>query len=154
MTRRGAPHNASKHMIAGEGWLAFFRLSPEALGLGPHSQQLFIELRHAAETGQPLSVILLAATLADVVLYEGASYDFDDVGAGSEDGLSGMGLDWLSAGERRQLDWLRHRRNGIVHHERPVDGLMGLVGDAALLAADADRALAALVPVLEGLESF
>ena len=92
--------------------------------------------------------------LSEIRLKSMLSYDFDDLGAGTEDGLSGMGLDWLSPGERRRLDWLRHRRNGIVHHVRPVDGLMGLAEDAALLAADGDRALAALVPVLEGLESF
>lgn len=152
MTRRGAANNRVK--IAGEGWQAYARLSPERLGLGPHSRQLFEELTIAAEIGQPLSVIILAATLADVVLYEGASYDFDEAGTGGEDALSGMGLDWLTAGERRRLDWLRHRRNGIVHHEGPVDGLMGQAGDGALLSADADRALGAVVPLLEGLESF
>ena len=134
--------------ISGDGWHAFMQLSPDRLELGPHATQIFHELRVAAQAGQPVTTILLASTLVDVALYEGASYHLDD-----ED-IAGMGLDWLSAGERRKLDWLRARRNGLVHHEGPVDGLMGQTGDDALLASDADRALSAIVPLLEGLEQF
>lgn len=134
--------------IAGSGWQAFKQLVPERLGLGPHAIQIFNELTVAAKSGQPVTTILLAATLADVALYEGASYQFDD------DEMAGMGIDWLSAGERRRLDGLRARRNALVHHEGPVDGLMDQAGDADLLATDADKALAAVVPLLEGLEQF
>lgn len=129
-----------------EGWHALMRLQPQRLSLGPHSQQIFDELIIAARgEHQPLSVVLLAATLADVALYEGMSYRHDD---------TRTGLDWLSAGERRHLDWLRARRNALVHHDGPVDGLMGQAGDAVLLSADADRALGIVAALLEGLESF
>ena len=147
MSRKSAQRHASLP-ISGPGWHALVQIDIERIGLGPHGSQIFSELMAAARSGLPVSTIILAATLADVALYEGASYHGEDAD------MMGMGLDWLSAGERRRLDWLRGRRNGIVHHEGPVDGLMDQDGDAQLLAADADRALSALAPLLEGLERF
>ena len=147
MSRHSA-FTSTQPPINGAGWQAFRQIAPDRIGLGPHATQLYRELIAAAESGQAVTTIILASTLVDVVLCEGASYQFD------EDDMLGMGLDWLSAGERRRLDWLRARRNAIVHHEGPVDGLMGQADDTALLASDADRALGVIVPVLEGLEQF
>ena len=143
------PQELGQVPITGDGWHAFMQLSPDRLELGPHATQIFYELRAAAQADQPVTTIILASTLVDVALYEGASYHLDE-----DEDIAGMGLDWLSAGERRRLDWLRTRRNGLVHHEGPVDGLMGQAGDDALMALDADRALGAIVPLLEGLEQF
>ena len=147
MSRHSA-FTSTQPPINGAGWQAFRQIAPDRIGLGPHATQLYRELIAAAEPGHAVTTIILASTLVDVVLCEGASYQFD------EDDMLGMGLDWLSAGERRRLDWLRARRNAIVHHEGPVDGLMGQADDTALLASDADRALGVIVPVLEGLEQF
>ena len=40
--------------------------------LGPHAAALLAELRRAARSGMPLTVLLLAATLVDVVANEEA----------------------------------------------------------------------------------
>ena len=72
------------------------------------------EMRRAVRAGLPLSALLLAATLVDVV-------------ANEEAGPAGFvdGVDFAYAGNKAALGWLRGRRNEILHHEGPTDGLMG-----------------------------
>ena len=112
----------------------------DAAELGPHAAALMDEMRRAVRAGLPLSALLLAATLVDVV-------------ANEEAGPAGFvdGVDFAYAGNKAALGWLRGRRNAILHHEGPVDGLMGEADAASWQDRDAARAIEALAAYLEDL---
>ena len=106
--------------------------------LGPHAAAILAELQRAAMVPLPLTVVTLAAALVDIVAHEAA-------------GPSGYldGAAFAYAGNKAALGWLRGRRNSILHHESPSDGLMG-EGDAGRWQInDAERALSALLDYLE-----
>ena len=112
----------------------------DTTALGPHAAALLAELRGAASGGLPLAVTVLAATLVDVVANEDA-------------GLAGIidGIDFAYAGNKAALGWLRGRRNAVLHHEGPTDGLMGEAIAADWHRRDAERAVAALLDYLDDL---
>ena len=112
----------------------------DAAALGPHAAALLSELRQAASGGMPLAVTVLAATLVDVV-------------ANEEAGPAGFidGIDFAYAGNKAALGWLRGRRNALLHHEGPTDGLMGEAVAADWHRRDAERAVAALLDYLDDL---
>ena len=72
----------------------------DASDLGPHAAALMDEMRRAVRFGLPLSALLLAATLVDVV-------------ANEEAGPAGFvdGVDFAYVGNKAALGWLRGRRN-------------------------------------------
>ena len=86
---------------------------------------------------------MLAATLVDVV-------------ANEEAGPAGFveGVDFAYAGNKAALGWLRGRRNEILHHEGPTDGLMGESVAADWHWRDAGKGLTALLDYLEDLEGY
>ena len=106
--------------------------------LGPHAGILLDELRRAVAANMPVSVTILAATLVDVVAHE-------------EAGPAGVidGIDFAYAGNKAALGWLRGRRNAILHHEGPTDGLMGEAGADAWAWRDANRAVESLLGYLD-----
>ena len=108
--------------------------------LGPHAAALVSELRQATAGGMPLAATVLAATLVDVV-------------ANEEAGPAGIidGIDFAYAGNKAALGWLRGRRNALLHHEGPTDGLMGESIAADWHRRDAERAVAALLDYLDDL---
>lgn len=108
--------------------------------LGPHAAALLDEIGRAVSAGMPLSVVILAATLVDVVANEEAGP------AGHMDGI-----DFAYAGNKAALGWLRGRRNAVLHHEGPTDGLMGEVEAPNWHWRDADKALTALLDYLDDL---
>ena len=112
----------------------------DAALLGPHAAVLLDELRRAAAGGMPLAATVLAATLVDVV-------------ANEEAGPAGYidGVDFAYAGNKAALGWLRGRRNALLHHEGPTDGLMGEAVAADWHRRDAERAVGALLDYLEDL---
>ena len=112
----------------------------DTTALGPHAAALLAELRGAASGGLPLAVTVLAATLVDVVANEDA-------------GPAGIidGIDFAYAGNKAALGWLRGRRNAVLHHEGPTDGLMGEAIAADWHRRDAERAVAALLDYLDDL---
>ena len=112
----------------------------DSAALGPHAAALLSELRQAASGGMPLAVTVLAATLVDVVANEEAGP------AGFTDGI-----DFAYAGNKAALGWLRGRRNALLHHEGPTDGLMGEAIAADWHRRDAERAVAALLDYLDDL---
>ena len=129
---------------------AALKLSPQLLSrlsayndadLGPHAQALWRDLRAAAAAGLPLAVVALAAALIDVVANEDA---------GPAGWLNGAAFSF--AGNKAALGWLRRRRNGILHHEQPTDGLMGETDAARWLLADAERAVTTLLEYLADLD--
>ena len=111
--------------------------------LGPHAAALMDEMRRAVRSGLPLSALLLAATLVDVV-------------ANEEAGPAGFvdGVDFAYAGNKAALGWLRGRRNEILHHEGPTDGLMGESVAAHWHWRDAGKGITALLDYLEDLEGY
>ena len=108
--------------------------------LGPHAAALLDELRGAAAGGMPLATTVLAATLVDILAHE-------------EAGPAGVvdGVDFAYAGNRAALGWLRGRRNALLHHEGPTDGLMGEADAGDWHRRDAERAVAALLDYLDDL---
>ena len=139
-----------KNSITGDGWQAFSEASFDlsAFDIGPHAKALMSELNLAIKSGLPIVVIILAATIADVLSREVR------IEQGHQDNESGIGMDWLTAAERRQLDWLRGLRNRLVHYEGVIAGMGGTDSDHELLRKDANKALLAISPLLSGLEQF
>jgi len=115
----------------------------DAGDLGPHASALMDEMRRAVRSGLPVSALLLAATLVDVV-------------ANEEAGPAGFvdGVDFAYAGNKAALGWLRGRRNEILHHEGPTDGLMDEPVAADWHWRDAGKGITALLDYLEDLEGY
>ena len=113
----------------------------DAADLGPHATALFHELVRTAAAGLPLATVILAASIVDVVQHERVGpVSYVD------------GATFSHAGSTANLSWLRGRRNHLVHHMGPSDGLMG-EGDAGLwLAGDAERAIITLLDFLNDLQ--
>ena len=127
------------------------------LDLGPQGTRILKELIAAADAGLRLSVVILAATLVDVCMHEAGQFDGLSLADGAEsDDIrdEGFGMSYLTATERRQLDSLRACRNAFVHYEGPVAGVSGSADDETALAAAAEEALVAILPVLENLERW
>ena len=99
------------------------------------------DLCGAAVAGLPLAVVAFAAAITDVVQNEEAGP------AGHLDGTA-----FSFAGNKAALVWLRGRRNAILHHEQPTDGLMNEAGAAGWLAVDAERAINTLLDYLANLD--
>ena len=125
-------------------------LSPQVLSrlsafdpsdLGPHALAVWRDLRGAAVAGLPLAVVTLAAAIIDVVQHEEAGP------AGHLDGAA-----FSFAGNKAALGWLRGRRNAVLHHEQPTDGLMDEAGAGGWLVADAERAISTLLDYLADLD--
>ena len=107
---------------------------------GPHVSLIFRELITSASAGLSASTIILAAAIVDIVQHEQAGP------AGYLDGAA-----FTFAGNPANLGWLRGRRNYLLHHERPSDGLMGEADAGRWLAGDAERAVTALLDFLDDL---
>ena len=112
----------------------------DATYLGPHATSLYHELVRTAAAGLPLSTIILAASIVDVIQHERAGP------VGYLDGA-----DFSNAGSSANLGWLRGRRNHLVHHAGPSDGLMGEVNAGLWLAGDSERAVITLLDFLDDL---
>ena len=109
--------------------------------LGPHARAIWRDLQGAAVAGLPLAVVALAAAIIDVVQHEEAGP------AGYLDRTA-----FSFAGNKDALGWLRARRNELLHHQQPTDGLMDETGAARWLAADAERAISTLLDYLTNLD--
>ncbi len=107
---------------------------------GPHASLLYGELITSASAGLPASTIILAAAIVDIVQHEQAGP------AGYLDGVV-----FAYAGSTANLGWLRWRRNHLLHHEGPSDGLMGEADAFCWLVGDAERAVTALLDFLDDL---
>ena len=107
---------------------------------GPHASLLYRELITSASAGLPASTIILAAAIVDIVQHEQAGP------AGYLDGST-----FAYAGSTANLGWLRGRRNYLLHHEGPSDGLMSETDAGCWLTGDAERAVTALLDFLDDL---
>ena len=122
---------------------------PGKLDVGPHTETLIEELVKCARAHHYLSVIVMAATLVDVLTHEVAEAIFEEAGE-----QEGFGLSMLRADERRALDRLRGMRNRILHYQGPSEGLLGNSADKDYLQAEAEAAIKAILPLLELQEMY
>ncbi len=147
--------NFKKHShhepITGEGWreISSICINLSSLDIGPHAKALLGEMIIAVKSGMPIVVIILAATIVDIVMNE----EWPDL-LHDENNSNHYGLDWLNAKERRQLNWLRGLRNKLVHYQGVIEGMGDSNVDHDYLSKEADKALSALSPLLAGLERF
>ena len=90
--------------------------------LGPHGSYIFYELTKAIKSNNYLTIIILSATLIDVIKNEKT----DIINS-----LSGIEINSIFSSYEAM--WLRQTRNSIVHYEKPIDGLLGNKEDNKIL---------------------
>ncbi len=90
--------------------------------LGPHGSCIFYELTEAIKYNNYLTIIILSATLLDVIKNE----KIDILNS-----LSGIEINSIFSSYEAM--WLRQTRNSIVHYEKPIDGLLGNKEDNIIL---------------------
>ena len=90
--------------------------------LGPHGSCIFYELIEAIKYNNYLTIIILSATLLDVIKNEKT----DIINS-----LSGIEINSIFLSYEAM--WLRQTRNSIVHYEKPIDGLLGNKEDNKIL---------------------
>ncbi len=90
--------------------------------LGPHGSHIFYELIEAIKNNNYLTIIILSATLTDVIKNEKT----DMINS-----LSGIEINFIFSSY--EAIWLRQTRNSIVHYEKPIDGLLGNKEDNKIL---------------------
>ena len=135
MAGRSGPGGASTAGVGARRCYDMCRGAALVTGLASHRG------RGAAMAGLPLVVVVLAAAIIDVVQHE-------------ESGPAGYldGTTFSFAGNKGALGWLRGRRNAVLHHEQPTDGLMAEAEAAGWLVADAERAISTLLDYLTDLD--
>ena len=90
--------------------------------LGPHGSCILYELTEAIKYNNYLTIIILSATLIDVIKNEKS----DIINS-----LSGIEINSIFSSYEAM--WLRQTRNSIVHYEKPIDGLLGNKEDNKIL---------------------
>ena len=90
--------------------------------LGPHGSSIFYEVTEAIKYNNYLTIIILSATLIDVIKNEKT----DIINS-----LSGVEINTIFSSYDAM--WLRQTRNSIVHYEKPIDGLLGNKEDNKIL---------------------
>ena len=90
--------------------------------LGPHGSCILYELTEAIKYNNYLTIIILSATLLDVIKNEKT----DIINS-----LSGIEINSIFSSY--EVMWLRQTRNSIVHYEKPIDGLLGNKEDNKIL---------------------
>lgn len=90
--------------------------------LGPHGSCIFYELIEAIKYNNYLTIIILSATLLDVIKNEKT----DIINS-----LSGIEINSIFSSYEAM--WLRQTRNSIIHYEKPIDGLLGNKEDNKIL---------------------
>ena len=108
--------------------------------LGTHSLQLLKELVSLINSQNFLSIIIISATLIDVIKNEQSRL---------LNRLSGIEVNSIFSS--RQISWLRARRNSIVHHVGPTDGLLGGEKEEKVLLHDANKSVQIINKFLKSL---
>ena len=90
--------------------------------LGPHGSCILYELTEAIKYNNYLTIIILSATLIDVIKNEPTDFI---------NNLSGIEINSIFSSYEAM--WLRQTRNSIVHYEKPIDGLLGNKEDNKIL---------------------
>ena len=105
--------------------------------LGPHGSRILKELLNSIKNESYLTIIILSATLFDVIKNEN-----------SEVIKNFSGIEINTVFSSRDAMWLRQRRNQIIHHEGATDGLLGSKTDINTLSLDANKSIKILSDLL------
>ena len=96
--------------------------------LNPQAKILFQEYNIAFENKMWASVMILSLTIIDNILNDIDNLDYVD------------GLDINHFKSSKDFNWLRIRRNQILHFEKPIEGFFGNKDSDKTLKLDAVRA--------------
>ena len=96
--------------------------------LNPHVKTLIEEYKIAHENKMWATLIILSLTIIDNILSDENCLEHID----------GLYLNELK--KSRDMNWLRSRRNKILHYEGPIEGFYGSKDSLRVLKLDADRA--------------
>ena len=96
--------------------------------LNPQAKVLFQEYNIAFENKMWASVMILSLTIIDNILNDTDNLDYVD------------GLDINHFKSSKDFNWLRNRRNQILHFEKPIEGFFGNKDSDKTLKLDAVRA--------------
>ena len=96
--------------------------------LNPQNRILLEEYKKANENQMWLTTIILSLTIIDNILSDENNLDYID------------GLDINHFKSSRDFNWLRLRRNQILHYEGPKDGFLGNKDSLKILKDDSLRA--------------
>ena len=105
--------------------------------LGPHGSSIFYELTEAIKYNNCLTIIILSATLIDVIKNEKT----DIINS-----LSGVEINSIFSSYEAM--WLRQTRNSIVHYEKPIDGLLGNKEDNKILEKYSEKTITVLSKII------
>ena len=105
--------------------------------LGPHGSCIFYELIEAIKYKNYLTIIILSATLLDVIKNEKT----DIINS-----LSGIEINSIFSSYEAM--WLRQTRNSIVHYEKPIDGLLGNKEDNKILEEHSVKTITILSKII------
>ena len=96
--------------------------------VNPHAETLLKEYKKAINNDMWVTSIILSLTIIDNIFSDDSNLDFID------------GLDLNHFKNSKDLQWLRLRRNQILHYEGPIEGFYGNNDSNNVLRIDALRA--------------
>ena len=96
--------------------------------VNPHAETLLKEYKKAINNDMWATSIILSLTIIDNIFSDDSNLDFID------------GLDLNHFKNSKDLQWLRSRRNKILHYEGPIEGFYGNNDSNNVLWTDALRA--------------
>jgi len=103
-------------------------LSNNTYFLNSHAKVLFDEYNLALKNKMWASVIILSLTIVDNILTDERTLNYIDA------------LDLNEFKRSKDLQWLRIRRNKILHYEGPIEGFYGNNDSLKVLKLEAKRA--------------
>ena len=96
--------------------------------INPHAETLLKEYKLAINNDMWVTTIILSLTIIDNIFSDNSNLDYID------------GLDLNHFKKSKDLQWLRLRRNKILHYEGPTEGFYGNNDSKRVLRIDALRA--------------
>ena len=96
--------------------------------INPHARVLLQEYKLSIKNKMWVTSIILSLTIIDNIFSDDYSLEYID------------GLDLNQFKKSKDLHWLRHRRNKILHYEGPIDGFFENNDSMNVLKQDALRA--------------
>ena len=96
--------------------------------INPHAEVLLNEYKQAMKNDMWVTTIILSLTIIDNIFSDETNLEYID------------GIDLNFFKNSKDLQWLRLRRNKILHYEGPMEGFYGNNDSKNILRVDAFRA--------------